>query len=488
MSAHYDPNQVAAPAYHYIAGAAVHDGMIADVRRPSDGAAHAGLPLGDDALVDRAVVSAETAQRIWISRGRRDRARVLRNWADLIDGHKQEIACLESVVSSRFYREALAVDVANSAEWIRFYAECCDKIDDTLLPTGDDALGMVAREPYGVVGAIAPWNFPLILAIWKVAPALAAGNAIVLKPSEFTPFSAVRVAELGVQAGLPPGLFNVVHGLGPSVGAAIVRHPTIAYVAFTGSTATGRSLMANAAQFGPKPVGLELGGKGAQLVLADAGDLDKIAEQVAWGVTRNGGQLCYAGSRLIVHDKLAHALVEKIAARFATLRPGPTWDSEATLPPILNQKQAQRIEAIVNDARAEGAHVRCGGALSEAGGVWFAPTILEKTNSTMRVLKEEVFGPVLSVQTFGETEEGFALAEHDDYGLSASVYTRDVSSAIKASRRMQAGTIWINSWGRKADFTAPFGGWKRSGIGQEAGKAGYEKYLRHKTIWFDLSS
>lgn len=487
MSAHYDPRDVVAPAYHFIAGAPVFEGEAMDVRRPSDGATHTGLPLGDADLVDRAAQAGAAAQKVWIKRAPRERARVLRLWADLIDAHQEEIARLESVVSSRFYTEALAVDVANSAEWLRYYAECSDKIDDTLLPTSDKAMGLVASEPYGVVGAIAPWNFPLILAMWKVAPALAAGNAIVLKPSEFTPFSVVRVAELGVQAGLPAGLFNVAHGLGPSVGAAIVRHPLIGYVAFTGSTATGRTLMTDAAQFGPKPVGLELGGKGAQLVLADAGDLDRIAEQVAWGVTRNGGQLCYAGSRLVVHDTLAEPLLEKVAARFAALRPGATWAREATLPPILNQKQAQRIESIVNDAIAQGARARCGAVLRDEGGAWFAPTILEGVAPAMRAVKEEIFGPVLTVQTFRDADEGFALAEHEDYGLATSVYTRDVTSAIKAARRMQAGTVWVNTWGRKPDFTAPFGGWKRSGFGQEAGKAGFEKYRRHKTIWFDLT-
>ncbi len=487
MSAHFDPRDVAAPAYHFIAGAPVFGADTLDVRRPSDGVAHAGLPLGDANLVDRAAQSAAAAQKMWIKRAPRDRARVLRRWADLIDAHKQEIARLEALVSSRFFSEAVAVDVSNSAEWLRYYAECCDKIDDALLPTGEDAMGLVASEPYGVVGAIAPWNFPLILAMWKVAPALAAGNAIVLKPSEFTPFSVVRVAELGVEAGLPPGLFNVVHGLGPSVGAAIVRHPLIGYVAFTGSTATGRTLMTDAAQFGPKPVGLELGGKGAQLVLADAGNLDNIAEQVAWGVTRNGGQLCYAGSRLIVHETLAEPLLEKVAARFAALRPGATWDEGATLPPVLNEKQARRIESIVSEACAQGAQARCGATLREEGGFWFAPTILENVAPAMRAVKEEIFGPVLSVQRFSDADEGFALAEHDEYGLAASVYTRDVSGAIKAARRIQAGTVWVNTWGRKADFTAPFGGWKRSGFGQEAGKAGYEKYLRHKTIWFDLT-
>ncbi len=488
MSIHFDPNSVPAPDYHFIGGARVSEGRLADVRRPSDGAVHGGLRLGDEGLVDRAVKAGAAAQKAWSKAPPRARARVLHAWANLIDARRDEIAQLESVVSSRFYVEAQAVDVANSAEWIRYYAECCDKLDGATLPTGEDALGLVVSEPYGVVGAISPWNFPLILAIWKVAPALAAGNAVVLKPSELTPYSAVRVAELAVEAGVPAGLFNVVQGDGPGVGSAIVRHPQVGFVAFTGSTQTGRKLMADAAASGPKPVGLELGGKGAQLVLRNAADLDALAEQVAWGVTRNAGQLCYAGSRLIVHRAHRAALVDKIASRFAGLQPGATWAKQASLPPILNEKQAARIEGIVREACDSGAVARCGGARMEGGGAgaWYAPTILENVDAGMRAVREEIFGPVLTVQSFEDDEEGFALADHPDYGLSVSVYTRDLKEAVAAARRLQAGTVWVNTWGRKPDFTAPFGGWKQSGFGKEAGKAGYEKYLRQKTIWFDL--
>ena len=485
----FEPNTVPVPAGHFIDGRLVAEGasrMV--VRRPSDGAAHGDIPLGDETTVNAAVSAAARAQPAWAATAPRARAAVLRRWADLIDLHVEEMARLEALVSTRFFHEALSVDIRNSAEWIRFYAEYCDKLDGAVLPTASSALALTTRTPYGVVGAIAPWNFPLVLAIWKVAPALAAGNAVVLKPSELTPFSVVRAAELAVEAGLAPGLFNVVQGEGPVVGSAIVRHPQVACVAFTGSTATGRRVMVDAAESGPKPVGLELGGKGPQLVFADAEDLDAISQQIAWGVTRNAGQLCYAGSRLVVHRSIADELVERVAARMSVLVPGPTWDDAATLAPILNERQAGRIEDLVAQTVADGASLRLGGhRLQQPGdGIWYAPTILEGVTPAMAGCREEIFGPVLAVQRFDDEEEGLALADHPDYGLSASVYSADLKRSLGAAKRLQAGSVWVNSWGRKPDFTAPFGGWKSSGLGQEAGRAGYEKFLRQKTIWLDL--
>lgn len=487
MNLAFDPVEVAVPAGHFIGGQLRAEGAKLSVRRPSDGRVHAELPLGDANLVDEAVEIASAAAREWCKVAPRTRARLLHRWATLLDRDAALIARLESVVSTRFYHEAISVDVPNAAEWVRFYAEYCDKIHGAVLPTAGSALAMVVDEPYGVIGAIAPWNFPLVLAIWKAAPAIAAGNGVVLKPSESTPFSIVHVARLAVEAGLPAGLFNVVQGNGSDVGAAIVRHPGVGYVAFTGSTATGRRLMANAAEYGPKPVGLELGGKGAQLVFDDADDLDELARKIAWGITRNAGQLCYAGSRLVVQRGVADALLDKVTALFGTLRSGVTWDADANLPPILNAVQGDRVDAIVRDTLAAGAtlHIGSGFAAGE-GGVWYDPTILTDVPTNARGVEEEIFGPVLCVQQFTDEAEGIALANHAAYGLSASVHTRDLSRAIRTARALEAGTVWVNGWGRQPDFTAPFGGWKQSGFGQEAGRAGYEKYLRQKTIWIEL--
>jgi aldehyde dehydrogenase (NAD+) len=476
-------------AGHWIDGRLVADGgTCMPVLRPSDGKVHAELPVADASVVDAAVQSAARAAAVWRRTGPRDRARALRRWADRVAADGATVGRLEALVSARPIEEVMQVDLPNAIEWIRFYAEYCDKLDGAVMPTDGGLLSLVTHEPYGVVAAIAPWNFPLVLALWKVAPAIAAGNAVVLKPSEFTPFSVMRVAELAVEAGLPAGLFNIVQGDGPTVGSALVRHPAVATVTFTGSTATGRRVMADAAESGPKPVSLELGGKGAQLVFADAQDLPRVAADIAWGITRNAGQLCYAGSRLVVQRPVHDELVAHVAERLAALRAGATWESATTLAPIINRRQIERIESIVAATLRDGAMLICGGSRVQhpSDGLWYAPTILDRVTTSMAGYREEIFGPVLAVQTFDDEEEGLALADHPVYGLTASVHTADVGRAIRAARSLRAGTVWVNGWGRKPDFATPFGGWNSSGFGKEAGRAGYEKFLRQKAVTFHL--
>ncbi len=349
----FDPQTIRVPSGHFIGGQLVPDAGRIAVRRPSDNAVHAELPLGDAAAVDAAVLNAWQAWRTsdWARRAPRERARVLRRWADLIEADTARLAPLEAVCSTRPVRDASAWDVPFTAEGLRFFAEYADKLGGDVAATRHDHLGMVVAEPYGVVGAITPWNFPLVMVSWKVGAALAAGNAVVLKPSELTPFSAVRLAELAIEAGVPRGLFNVVQGDGRTTGDALTCHPLISKMTFTGSTRTGAAIMASCASHGPKPVTLELGGKSPQLVFDDAPDLDRLAAIIAGAITGNAGQVCVAGSRLIVQRGIAPALVERIAARFAALRPGATWDAEATLPPIISTAQAARILDIVERAR-----------------------------------------------------------------------------------------------------------------------------------------
>ncbi len=486
----FDPAAVAPLAGHWIHGELLGASAASlSVRRPSDGAIQGEIPAADAELVDQAVLSAAAAQPAWAALAPRERAGRMLAWADLVMAELPCIAREEALVSARIYGESLTVDVPAAANWIRFYAEYADKIDGAVTATSDQALSLIVHEPYGVVAAISPWNFPLVLAIWKVAPAIAAGNTVVIKPSELTPYSITRVASLAVAAGIPPGVVNVVQGKGPEAGAALVRHPAVAYIAFTGSTATGARIMTDAAQTGVKPVGLELGGKSPQLVFADSGDLERVAEQVTWGITRNSGQLCYAGTRLVVHRDLETALLEKIAARLESLQPGPTWAADTTLAPIISASQAERIQGLVDATTREGAEIVTGGRriASEQGGEFFAPTILRGLNASMTGFKEEIFGPVLGVQTFSEDEEAVELAQHPSYGLAGSVYTRSLDKAVWAARKLQAGTVWINGWGRKPDMTSPFGGYKQSGFGKEAGRAGYEKYLRTKAIWINLA-
>lgn len=485
------PEDVAPPAGHWIGGRAVAGGLDPlAVRRPSDGHIHGEVREAGSALVDAAVAAAQRGQAAWTALRPRQRGDVMRRWADLVDRDRERLARLEAVVSSRALHEARAADVPAVAEWLRFYGEYADKLEGSVTASGDDRLSLVLREPYGVVGVITPWNFPIFLATWKLAAAIAAGNAVVIKASELTPWSVQALAELGSEAGLPDGVINVVHGTGPVTGSALVRHPGVGYVTFTGSTATGARIMADAAGAGIKPVALELGGKSATLVHADCGDLDAVADHVTWGITRNAGQLCYAGSRLVVDERIADDLVERVAQRMQALQPGPTWAAASTLSPIISERQWQRIDALVRRTVDEGARVRCGAAPQKIGGGCFYPgTVLDHVDESMTGYREEIFGPVLCVQRFRDPAQALALANHPVYGLSASVFTRDVSRALASARGLKAGTVWVNRWGRTPEMmSSPFGGYGQSGFGKESGRAGIDNFLRSKSVWIDFAA
>ncbi len=487
----FRPDAVRAPAHHWIGGEAVAGGAAPlAVLRPSDGRIHATLAEADAAMVDRAVAAARAAAGPWAAMKPRQRGRLMRTWADLIEDHRDEIARLEAVVSSRPVDEAATIDLATAAEYLRFYAEWCDKLEGSVTASGEDAVSLVLREPYGLVAVITPWNFPLILSTWKIAPAIAAGNTVVLKPSELTPFSMVRLAELAVEAGIPPGVVNVVHGTGAVVGPLLTCHPGVAYVTFTGSTAVGGRIMADVGRTGLKPVALELGGKSPVLVFDDAEDLDSVADHVTWGITRNAGQLCYAGSRLVVQEGVAAALVDRIAARMQRLHRGPTWEEGVEMPPIISRPQAERIDRLVRQTCAEGATCHLGGGMvEEGGGIWYHPTILTGVTEAMAGYREEIFGPVLAVQTFTAEAEGIARAQHPVYGLTASVFTGNGTRALRVARALRAGTVWVNRWGRTAEMmTSPFGGYGGSGFGKEAGRQGIENFTRQKAVWIDIGA
>ena len=487
----FDPDLLTVQSAHFIGGQFLAgDGNVLDVRRPSDNRAYAALPMADADLVDRAVQGAWQAYKKsnWAKQAPRQRARVMRRWADLIEADVQNLAKLEALGSTRPIANAIAWDVPFTAEGIRFFAEFADKIGGDVAATHQDALGMTIAEPYGVIGAIAPWNFPLVMASWKIAPALAAGNAVVLKPSELTPFSVLRLAELAIEAGMPPGIFNIVQGLGHTTGDALVRHPLVSKVTFTGSTRTGSAIMQACAQHGTKPVTLELGGKSPQIVFADAPDLDKVARMVAGAIAGNAGQVCVAGSRLIVQRAVAEQVVEGIAAAFAKLRPGPTWSDDSTLSPIITPKDAQRIDGMVRQGLQDGAQLAAGGqAVTCAGeGLHYQPTILTGVNPSMAVVRDEIFGPVLTVQTFDDDDEALSLGDHPAYGLAAGVHTADLNRALRCVRSLEAGTVWVNRYGRSDDYVIPTGGYKRSGIGKDLGRQAYEANLRFKSVLLDL--
>ncbi|WP_414439609.1 aldehyde dehydrogenase family protein [Burkholderia sp. 22PA0106] len=489
----FDPSAIALPQGHFIGGVYRHtDEEPIAVHRPSDGRLLGHVPDASASTVDEAVSNALEAVKTsgWATRSPRERARVLTRWAQLIDENAVALAQLEAVSSTRPVAEAYASDVPFTAEAIRFFAELADKLGGDIAATRQDSLGFVASEPYGVIGAITPWNFPLSMCSWKCGPALAAGNAVVLKPSEMTPFSTLRLAELAIEAGMPPGIFNVVNGRGATTGSAITRHPGIAKISFTGSTRTGAAIMSEAAFHGTKPVTLELGGKSPQLVFEHVHDLAHTARCVARGFTANGGQACVAGTRLIVHRRLAEPLIEAVQRELAGIAPGPMWSAATRYSPIISSGQARRIAALVDESRGQGAELICGGGFFEGteDGWFHRPTLLANVTAETAAVREELFGPVLTVQTFDDEDEGIALAGHPTYGLAAGVHTRDIGQALRAMRRIAAGTVWINRYGRSGDMIIPTGGFKQSGIGKDLGRQALEASMRHKSVLIDFDT
>lgn len=487
MTLSFDPDLLDLPVGHHIGGDFVPaEGALA-IYRPSDNVATAFCPLADAETVDRAVNAAKSALKTsgWGGCQPRDRTRALQRWADLIEADAGHLGQLEALPSTRPISQIKGGDIAVSAEQIRFFAEMADKEGSLLAPTRADQMGWVASEPYGIVGAITPWNFPISMASWKLAPALAAGNAVVLKPSEMTPFSALRMAELAVEAGIPAGLINIVQGDGPTTGNAITGHPDIAKVSFTGSTLAGQAIMGNIARNGMKPMTLELGGKSPQIVFGDA-DMIKTAAAIATSILANAGQACVAGSRVIVAADMAEALVAQVRLLLCQITPGPTWDAATTYAPIISEKQLGRTDSIVQAAIAQGASAMCGAARMDREGCFYQPTILTDVAETSPAISEEIFGPVLTIQTFNTEEEALHLAAHQTYGLAAGVYTRDLSRALRVVNALEAGTVWVNRYGRSRDHILPTGGYKSSGIGKDLGREAYHANRRSKTVLIDI--
>jgi aldehyde dehydrogenase (NAD+) len=483
----FDPDTVELPQGHFIGGRFVPMRGELPLHRPSDGVHYTDCPVAGADLVDEAVT---TARRAWTDSGwgrlrPRDRTRALHRWADLIEADTPNLARLEALCSTRPIAQVGDIDIAITAEQIRFFAEMADKESTALAPTDDASFGMVMDEPYGVVGAITPWNFPLSMAGWKLGPALAAGNAVVLKPSEMTPFSTLRLAELSVQAGMPAGLITIVLGDGPTTGTAVTGHPGVAKVSFTGSTAAGSAIMQTIARTGIKPMTLELGGKSPQLVFADA-DIKRASLAVARGILANAGQACVAGSRLIVARAVAEEVIAAIAQHMEDIQPGPTWDEATGYSPIISARQLDRVGGIVQAAIAGGAQCLTGAAALQRPGYFYAPTLLAGLDAASPALREEIFGPVLTIQIFDEEEEALALADHPAYGLAAGLFTQDLSRALRVTRRLQAGTVWVNRYGRSRDHILPPGGYKRSGIGKDLGREAYLANRQSKSVLIGL--
>jgi 4-(gamma-glutamylamino)butanal dehydrogenase len=417
-----------------------------------------------------------------------DRKKILLRFADALEAHTDELATLDALEGGKPITDARDVDLPDTVKTVRWYAEAIDKLFDAVAPTGPDALGLIVREPIGVVGAVVPWNFPILMAAWKVAPALAAGNSMVVKPSRLTSLSAIRMAELAAEAGVPDGVLNVVPGPGGSAGAALGRHMDVDMVTFTGSTEVGRLFLRYSAESNLKEVTLECGGKSPQVVLADPPDLDLVAEQVLFAALMNQAENCSCGSRLIVHRSVQEPLLERVLAKLPEWTVGDPMDPETRIGPMVEPPQLEKVLGYIKAGRDEGAEVVAGGnqILEESGGWFVAPTIFTGVRNSMRIAQEEIFGPVLSTITFDTEEEGIRLANETPYGLAASVYTRDLDAAFRVSRAIRAGTVGINAYS-EGDITTPFGGYKQSGFGgRDKGLEALEQYTEKKTIWVTL--
>ncbi len=479
-----------APNQLYIGGEwvdAAAGGMF-ETLNPATGEPITRVPEAGEEDIDAAVRAARAAlSGPWSRMTAADRGALLWRLADAIEGRAGELARLETLDNGKPIRESM-IDLREVVDCFRYYAGWATKLEGETIPVRGHILNYTLREPVGVVAAIIPWNFPLSMAAWKVAPALACGNAVVLKPAEQTPLTALELAAIAHEVGIPAGVLNVVPGMGETAGAALVRHPGVDKIAFTGSTAVGKIIMREAAET-LKKVSLELGGKSPNIVFPDA-DLDAAARGAFAAIFYNAGQCCTAGSRLLVHENVHDALLEKLVERASRMQPGDPLDPKTRVGPLISQEQLDRVLGYIERGTREGAELLTGGGRAlyngEEKGYWVQPTIFDRVAPEHTIAQEEIFGPVLATLTFRDDEEAVELANRTIYGLAAGVWTRDLKRAHRMARALDAGTVWLNTY-HPLDPASPFGGYKQSGFGRELGRHALDLYTQVKSVWVDLS-
>jgi aldehyde dehydrogenase (NAD+) len=452
---------------------------------PATGEEICQVAEADAADVEKAVKAARAAfEGPWRKLRASERGRMLHRLADLIEKNAEQLARLESIDNGKPFSIAMAVDVAKTVACYRYFAGWADKVQGKTIPIDGDFFCYTRHEPIGVIGQIIPWNYPMLMQAWKLAPALATGNTVVMKPAEQTPLSALRIGELIVEAGYPEGVVNLLPGFGPTAGAAIARHMDVDKVAFTGSTEVGRLIMEAAAKSNLKRISLELGGKSPNIIFEDT-DLDEAVEGAHFGLFVNQGQSCCAGSRVFVEEKIYDQFVEKSVARARRRRVGDPLDPTTDQGPQVDATQFDRVMGYIESGRSEGATLACGGERVGDRGYFIQPTVFADVQDHMKIAREEIFGPVMSVIPFKDVEEVITRANRTHYGLAAGVWTRDIKKAHAVANGVRAGTIWVNCY-HVLDTRAPFGGFKQSGIGRELGEYGLQEYTEVKTVTVKL--